>query len=43
VCMMLYLALRRKSAEPPRPLSMGEPITQVPVVGKQGFGESRVW
>ena len=29
VCMMLYFALRRKSAEPPRPLSILEPMTQV--------------
>jgi hypothetical protein len=29
VCMIEYLAERRKSAEPPRPLSMREPITQV--------------
>ena len=29
VCMMEYLELRRKSAEPPRPFSMRLPITQV--------------
>lgn len=29
VCMMLILALRRKSAEPPRPLSILDPMTQV--------------
>lgn len=29
VCMMEYLAERRKSAEPPSPLSMREPSTQV--------------
>ncbi len=29
VCMILILALRRKSAEPPRPLSILDPMTQV--------------
>ena len=29
VCIMEYLAERRKSAEPPRPFSMREPMTQV--------------
>ncbi len=29
VCMMLILALRRKSAEPPRPFSILDPMTQV--------------
>ena len=29
VCIMEYLAERRKSAEPPRPFSIREPITQV--------------
>lgn len=29
VCMMLYLADRKKSAEPPNPLSILEPMTQV--------------
>lgn len=29
VCMMLYFDERRKSAEPPKPFSMREPITQV--------------
>ena len=29
VCIILILALRKKSAEPPRPLSIREPMTQV--------------
>ena len=29
VCMMLIFALLRKSAEPPRPLSILDPMTQV--------------
>ena len=29
VCMILIFALRKKSAEPPRPLSILDPITQV--------------
>ncbi len=29
VCMILILALRKKSAEPPSPLSILEPMTQV--------------
>lgn len=29
VCIMLIFALRKKSAEPPKPLSILEPITQV--------------
>lgn len=29
VCMILYFALRKKSADPPSPLSILEPMTQV--------------
>jgi len=29
VCMIEYLALRKKSAEPPRPFNIRDPMTQV--------------